>query len=259
MKTYCINLDRRPDRWAHMTEQLRAAGLVAERVPAVDASQGDIAAEAARCGPGKNGRKISAGAYACFQSHRAIWRRLVDSGDSFALVVEDDVYLAPDIGHLQAEDWLPPDADMIKLETVGVRVHLQKRGTHQAGSRALLRVRSYHSASAFYAISRVAAQRLLRLTETVTDPVDDVLFKPELAPDPPFVVYQMYPAPAIQGERLAAGRVDAPWMAGSITEHWSEAESGHGKEPIVARVMRRASHELQAMRQGTRYVVVPFA
>lgn len=258
MKAYCINLDSRPDRWTHMTGQFAAVGMSAERVPAVDARDPAVRAAAAACRPGISGKGLSAGAYACFQSHRSVWQKLVASGDPFAMVLEDDVLLAAGFAQCLGDDWIPHGADLVKLETVGVRVHVDKRGTRPACGRALRRIRSYHSACAAYVLSRGAAERMLRLTEVVADPIDDVLFNPALAPTPPLVVWQMLPAPAVQGDRPIAGQAGADWAAGSIGEHWAAPEGPIGKEPILARLSRRASHELRALANGTRYVVVPF-
>lgn len=71
-RIYCINLDRRPDRWARVQAELARVGLLArvERVPGVvDAD----------------------GAVGCRDSHRECIRRAHAAGAEMVLVLEDDV------------------------------------------------------------------------------------------------------------------------------------------------------------------------
>ena len=116
MKAYCINLDRRPDRLDHMTGQFGRHGMPFERIPAVDCQRPEVAAEATKCLPTSLGPRISAAAYACFQSHREAWRRLVASGESHGLILEDDLLLADGIAEYLGDGWVPPDADLVRLE-----------------------------------------------------------------------------------------------------------------------------------------------
>ena len=90
MKAYCINLDRRPDRLEHMVQQFAARGMSFERVAAVDARDPAVAEAALRCGIGMTGKRMSAAAFATFQSHREVWRRVLASGEAHAMVFEDD-------------------------------------------------------------------------------------------------------------------------------------------------------------------------
>ena len=77
----CVNLDRRPDRWAEAQAELAHCGIATcERFSAID-----------RCGmPGALGQ----GAAGCSASHRTIWRRIAN-GECGArvLVLEDDFML----------------------------------------------------------------------------------------------------------------------------------------------------------------------
>jgi glycosyl transferase family 25 len=260
MKAYCINLDRRPDRLEHVTAEFRRAGLAFERLPAVDARDPAVAAAAARLPVSFRGIRISAGAYACLQSHRLAWQRLLDSGDRLAAVFEDDVILAPDLGFLALDDWVPGDAELVKLETFRVRVHLSRRRIDLGGGNALARLQSTQMGSAGYVIRSDVARRLLDLTEVTGDPVDEIMFNTRLGFAPGAVIYQMIPAPAVQGDRVPpeAGGVLPAWQATSITERHAEGKAALERPEIpVERLLRRLREEIRARALGTRYQVVP--
>ena len=93
MKTYLINLDRRPDRLREMTERLAALSLPFERISAVDGKTADLRGKVAWVRATLYGNILPPplGHVACFFSHRAIWQKMVDENIPVALVLEDDV------------------------------------------------------------------------------------------------------------------------------------------------------------------------
>ena len=115
MQTYVINLDRRPDRRAHMEAQASARGVHVEFVSAVDMRRlADYSGLARRRG---GLRQIRDGDYACFLSHRRAWERIVARGEPFGAVLEDDVGLSADAARLlNRDDWIPPGTQLVKLE-----------------------------------------------------------------------------------------------------------------------------------------------
>jgi GR25 family glycosyltransferase involved in LPS biosynthesis len=111
---YCINLDRRVDRWRRMAARLRNRALRAERFAAIDGraleQNGELAALSrnlvvsefdtsdnarwdASVRPGRRAR-LSAGGLGCALSHLAVWDDLLRRRRSAALVIEDDVDFA---------------------------------------------------------------------------------------------------------------------------------------------------------------------
>jgi glycosyl transferase family 25 len=261
MKAYCINLDRRPDRLAHMTAQFEAMGQSFERVSAIDANTPEIADAVRRCGVSVTGLKMGAGAHACFQSHRKAWRLLLETGDSHAMVLEDDVVLAPGFAACLAPGWVPEDADLVRLETFLTRFHRDRGPGIAAAGRRLYRLRSRHAGAGCYVISAVAAERLLGATDPIDDPIDELLFNEAAASFGERVVYQMIPSPAVQGDRLMPGKVkaDTGWQATSIIARHAEDSTAEmaGPEGAAGRLVRRLQEEMRALRQGTRYVVAP--
>ncbi|MFA9229776.1 MAG: glycosyltransferase family 25 protein [Microgenomates group bacterium] len=259
MKAYCINLDRRSDRLAYMTQEFARHGIVFVRISAVDGTHPDIAAKAAQIPPTALGARMSNGAYGAFQSHRACWQNLVDSGDAYAMVFEDDLHLADGIGSYLAESWIPADADIVKLETFGTRTHIGKKPDYAAHGRRLVPLRSSHIGAGCYVLSRAIAARLLQETATFNEPIDEVLFNDALAFFDTARIYQMLPAPVVQGKRPGSGASTSSWSATSITERFADgAEAPKAStEPVFARLMRRLGQEMRGSLQGTRYIVVP--
>jgi glycosyl transferase, family 25 len=180
MELYFINLSRRGDRRAAMETQARWLGLALTRLNAMDAREADL--KELDHWFEKNGPLgvIPKGDQCCFLSHRLAWTRLVESGDAYAAVLEDDVELSPRAPLvLQNEDWIPPGTDLIKLEHYGPAsqsVLLSDFKDVGHGFR-LGRMRSRHTGAAAYILSRRAAELLLA-TPRFDLPVDHVLFNP---------------------------------------------------------------------------------
>lgn len=106
----CINLDRRPDRWQGIQQQLADAGWPfgsVERFSAVDG----------RTVPPPRWWRAGAGAWGCHQSHVAVMQRAVQDGITSLLVLEDDAVLAEGFAH-RAQEFLaavPHDWDGLML------------------------------------------------------------------------------------------------------------------------------------------------
>lgn len=257
MKAYCINLDRRPDRMEHMTAQFARQGMTVERIPAVDAQDPAVAAAAALCRVGFTGRVMGPGAYGCFQSHREFWRRLVASGETHGMILEDDLVLSEGLAAYLADGWVPTDADIVKLETYESRIHLDKGEGASAGPRRLHRLRSRHAGTGCYVISAAAAKRLLAQTEgTPNDPIDEYLFSEASPAFGTLRIYQMVPAPVIQGDRWKGAGAGASWTETSITQRLAPGDvPGMKRETRWDRLRRRLREEFRALRRGTRYAV----
>jgi glycosyl transferase, family 25 len=261
MKAYCINLDRRPDRLEHMTVEFQRAGIPFARISAVDAQDPAVAAAAGSVPLSMQKARISPGAYACLQSHRLAWHRMLQEGHSHAAVFEDDVLLAPDIGFLGTEDWVPPDADVVKLETFRTRVQLSRRRQTAVPGWDLARMISAQVGAAAYVLRAKTAMRLLAVTESLCEPVDQMLFNGAYGFSDHAVIYQMIPAPAVQGDRVGPDKQKAKtgWQATSIPERH---DLGQGRvdetaEGMTARLFRRLREEGRSLWEGTHYVVVP--
>ena len=201
--TYVINLDRHPDRLAHMRGEL--AGVAFERAAAVDGT-----AMPAETGP------LTRFERACLASHQQLWRRLVASGEPHACVLEDDLHLSADFGALLADPrWVPADAHAVKLDTYFQRVMLGEPRP-ALGRLELARLYSRHQSSAAYIVTREGAKRYLELTAEPRLPADYALF-PKNPRALGLVIYQMVPAVALQDHLRpaeAGGQTFATGMGG---------------------------------------------
>jgi len=205
MKIYLINLDRRPDRLAAMTAEAGKAGLSLERIAAVDARAPENAGDAERrfAATGPLG-PLPLGDRCCTLSHRLAWEALVASGAPYAAVLEDDVRLVPAARALLADAaWIPPAADLIKLEHFGPasqKVLVRDEQPLPFAGLTLGRMASKHTGGAAYILSRRGAQLLLGI-ERFNLPVDHLLFNPNNSPVfAALAPWQVLPAVARQEE-----------------------------------------------------------
>ena len=188
MRVYVINLDRHPDRLAHMRDQLSEVGF--ERVAAVDGIKT----------PPTN-KHLTRFESACLESHRDAWRLFLKGPDTHACFLEDDVHLWPDFGKLAKEEsWIPADAHSVKLDTYLQEVKLGERRTICRG-RQLARLYTRHESSAAYVLSRAGAERYMELTAQPIFPTDYSLF-PKNPRRLGLRIYQLAPAVAVQDHLL---------------------------------------------------------
>src|ERR1700735_688366 len=121
MKIYLINLDRHPERLAHMRKQLD--GVSFERVSAVDGSRRPPTAQG-----------LTRFELACLESHRTAWRKFLASADSLACFLEDDLHVQPGFAALlSGTKWAPKDAHAVKLDTYFQKVRLGERLSASGG------------------------------------------------------------------------------------------------------------------------------
>lgn len=179
MHVYVINLARRPDRRTFMQQQADRLGLQFDYIDAVDARTDAPEFAEIEVRAGLHGR-ISKGDLACTLSHRKFWRLLLASGDAYAVVLEDDAILSDDSGQFFASaDWIPPGADVIKLERYGrTRPMAMDRTTQPAHSRRVGRFYGKCAGTAGYVVSAAGARKLLAATTSVDDPIDQMMFNP---------------------------------------------------------------------------------
>lgn len=180
MRVYVINLARRPDRRAHMSQRAAEIGLKLEFVDAVDARDFGAERSEVRVGGTPFGR-IADGDLACTLSHRKVWRLIEQRGEPYAVVLEDDVRLADDaVQFFSDTSWIPPDAKIVKVERYGGRRRRISvdRERLQARDRSVFRFHTRNVGSAGYVISRAGAREMLEATRSVSVPVDQILFNP---------------------------------------------------------------------------------
>ncbi|GKX32568.1 MAG: glycosyl transferase [Rhizobiaceae bacterium MnEN-MB40S] len=199
MRILLINLDRSPDRLAWMQKEMDERGLTFDRISAVDfqsLSQDEISRH-------QIDREIimtiSPGDVACFLSHRKCWNDMIEKGDDYVCILEDDIYLSRDAArYLSSPDWIPDGVDIVKLETFRDKVGYIAKDPIEVGDRILAPLLGRHIGAGGYIISRECAERLLKTTEDFHDPVDEMMFNPKLGLFQTLEILQMVPAICIQ-------------------------------------------------------------
>lgn len=106
-KIFCVNLDRRADKWELSKAEFEKIGINVERFSAVDGSTITVPA----------GAKITAGEIGCSLSHTTILKRMLDEGWNRILILEDDVEFMDGANQFFSQ-WIgqvPADWDMLYL------------------------------------------------------------------------------------------------------------------------------------------------
>jgi glycosyl transferase family 25 len=122
--TYVVNLDRHVERWAHMRAEAARVGLEVSRISAVDGLR--VPAKLRSKFFDENGRNPSSllpGEIGCYASHLLVCQEIVDRGQPYALVLEDDVVLASDLFETleAALAKLPNGWDIVRLSSLTSR------------------------------------------------------------------------------------------------------------------------------------------
>ncbi|GGH38659.1 hypothetical protein GCM10010973_34040 [Cribrihabitans marinus] len=196
-------------RAALMERELHRAGLSATRIDAVDCAQLSRDDLLRDCRPEGPWGYFQTKDMACTLSHAKAWLAFLASGAEVALILEDDVFLSPELGDWLADmSWWPEDAGLVRFErwrSPRLRVTLGRGGRSHLG-RDIRRMRSRNPGGAAYAISRDAA-RLFLDQRPFDITLDGLLFNPSASRAARKVaIYQVQPAMAEQGNE-APGEV----------------------------------------------------
>ncbi len=195
-------MEKDVERLAHITAQLNNLDLTAKRINAVNGKllpdkEFDSYNQARINGSNKSWAKGSLG---CFLSHRLTWETFNASQENYCLVIEDDVFLSPDLKLFLASDaWIPEDADIVRLETSTNRLRLGKSTAHN--HREIAKVLSTSWCAGAYLIKKEYAKKLLALPPEKWNPVDSLMFEFEISEVARNTsIYQMNPALAEQAK-----------------------------------------------------------
>lgn len=222
MNCYIINLDRSADRLAFMSRQIGflkkqpgGENINPVRLPAVDASglsndetdavyDKDFDSFNARYFPNVvQPGGLTRGEIACFLSHRKAWQKIVDAGEPYAAVFEDDIIFSDKaVAFLGKTDWIPSDADLIKLEVMTRKLIVDETPSKTVNGKEVVRFHNTNMGAAAYIISEKAAVRLLQLSQRFYVPVDHFMFGSLFPFFGQFNCYQVMPAVCIQDKEL---------------------------------------------------------
>lgn len=223
MKCLVINLDRSPDRLAHVTGEFARIGIAFERVAATDARElPEWMLETKHSMYGV--RRLSRSEIACAQSHRACWSMIAQDDAPYGAVFEDDVVFSAKAGAILAQTgWIPGDADVVKLETSFHKIMVHRKRLAVGDGFSAFRLHKRHMGTAGYILSRQAARDLLEATVEATAASDDLVFNPAFATSASKTIYQLIPALCAQDQFLSESlpsllsqERDAEWLASGL-------------------------------------------
>ena len=170
VRVFAINLRRSTARWARLEPQLRKLGLPWERFEAVDGQTAALEGYDEVLNRHQFHRPLSKGEMACYESHLGALRRFLATRAEYAVVLEDDVLLLPELrdavtAALKAtEPW-----DFVKLGSVSPKAVRRERRLGR------FRWRQYWKApiSGFaHLVSRHGAERVLTARRRYGRPFD---------------------------------------------------------------------------------------
>lgn len=199
IKSYLVNLDRSPERLEHIREVFAELGIDFTRIPAVDGEQ--LSPEDHQRWLSDKGTpfQLTSGELGCFLSHRRCWEATVAGCESHVAIFEDDIHLGKNAAEvLSRTDWIPADADIVKLETFLHPTQIGRKPTSMVCGRKIVRLWRTHFGTGGYIISRAAASKLISLSRKVSCPVDHFLFDPRFSGFQHLTIYQMSPALCVQ-------------------------------------------------------------
>ena len=199
-----INMDRSADRLKWFSDQAEAVGLRFDRIAAIDGERLAIETLPASWGLTATLGAEQAAILGCWLSHRKAWQRAADSGAPWTAIFEDDVHLSPELASFLADiEWVPVDADAVKLETYCNSASVSVLSTPARDGRRLHRLSGFPAGAAGYLISGRTAAALLAESELPRH-ADVVLFDTRCLPASGLRLYQLVPALCVQERRLAA-------------------------------------------------------
>ena len=206
-----ISLAHRHDRHESITTQADQLGIDITIFPAINGAEvdpGRLDQKIARNGPlGEMGPGIRA----CTLSHMELISEFLDGQAKYCLVLEDDAQFAADTpGWLQNLDWIPADADVVKIEAFELPglVILLGPDMPETRGRKLAKSWSRNTGGCGYILSRTAAKKIMQDNNLINVPIDHYLFNAnvsKIAAD--LTIYQMYPALIRQAEETKVSEV----------------------------------------------------
>ena len=264
MRCLVINLDRSPDRLAHVSAEFDRIGIAFERVAAVDAlRRPDLSQMPMRIEASLPWR-LADTEIACLLSHRACWSMIAVGDDTHVAIFEDDIVFATKAGPLLADGgWIPADAGIVKLETAFRRALVGLLGIGAGHGFSATPLHGLHLGCAGYIVSKQTAVALIEATREIGIPADHVLFDPEFQPRPGWSIYQLSPALCAQLQYLEPGadRLPSLIQPDRETRYPVGAEGKSPRRSTLARVKReigRLLRQLEELRRLRRPAFVPF-
>lgn len=169
---------------------------------------------------------LSRGEIGCLLSHIKAWQTLIASTLPCAVILEDDVHLAPDFAELISKLCIDNEEIAIyRLETVLATVTVSLRKHIVAGRFSFHKLYTAHCGAGSYLLNAKTAAHLLAHTRDMSEAVDIELFDPSRRRIPSLNVYQCLPGACIQDTLLPPEAKDSR-LTSNIGSDRADVRSG---------------------------------
>lgn len=202
MDNYVISLSSSVKRRIHIVEQFNTQNIKFNFFDAIEPNENiKIARDLAL---NINDSELTQGEIACLLSHVSLWKMMVDKKLNLLAIFEDDVYLGEEAGLiLSSKDWVPQNADIIKLEKFASMAKMKLKSVKVGHNRKLRQLTGKHLGAAGYILTLHAAKALLHHIQQQKKliAVDHILFEIFIQ-NKQLSILQMLPGICIQSDRL---------------------------------------------------------
>lgn len=165
---FCINLDRRPERYDLFTKQRGVAELNIQRVSAVDGTKINPVKSPYISNQTKinilhntrrsHGEIDTIGAIGCSLSHYSVWKRFLETDSVYCLVLEDDAQVRSGLAHLVID--ASRDAPEFDVWLLSYKLYDKTLLPSSPSAKAWKSPVNFWGTSA-YIVSRAGAKRLM--------------------------------------------------------------------------------------------------
>lgn len=250
-----------------MRRALGEVGISFQRFEAIDIERSKSHPVLARIPPMRM-RPWTNGELACLLSHYEVWKLIAASSEPHGAVFEDDLHIDPRLADvINSPSALPSNAEIVKLETVNLRVSLSRREVPGPAGLAFASIKSLQTGAGAYILSRNTANLLVSSIANFDLPADDIMFGFAHALCRHLHRYQVLPALAVQDVILPpyqrtltlASTLESDRMA---SQNAALAVSPSGpRRNLVSRGARKVVRTVRQhfQRRMWRELIVPFA
>ena len=194
LQAFVINLDRHVGRMRFMQTQLEALGVPFTRFQAVNGYDPARIADAAVA----SFAPLSGGEIGCWESHRSIWKRILDEDLPGAFVLADDVILSSDFARLSFPPEFLDNCDILKLDSFRQPATYGAACIDLGGGRHVQRLLGNERSTAAYFITRQGAERLLAYSKNYFAAIDEVMVRRDYCIFWKLKVWKIAPSVAVQ-------------------------------------------------------------
>lgn len=210
MLRFVINMDKSKNRWDLISRELASRHIPVERISGVDGSKLSENELKTLLEPLSSRVKegfpkgLTPGEVGCFLSHRECWKRLLQSDQKWALILEDDIILSERAAFfMNSEKWIPEGSDLIQLHSLfSEKVYSIGPKTIDVGNGTELvePIRPVPLGTQSYLISRSAAEFALEKSRKIPAPVDEFLFSPLFCCAQKYAIWRLDPCVVVPNQ-----------------------------------------------------------